>query len=239
MEGDVNNRWLIEGFSIHENPCRTRYAQERKKQVPPLPEFSSPTPGDLLVEDGQTKEWNLHVPWGNPRVERSGFWFVPTLLTSYAVADLECGRDHTARFTLKTCGAATFWVNEKPVSDFAPYTRNVEHSVNLEVPLKKGNNRLLIRFEDLAERDTMYYFRLDYEGPEEPAIVLPLGSVNPEEVRAAERMFAGFHFQTDTVRGDRIELRWDEPAPRDMDVNVVVGGLLNGSEERRPADQGE
>ena len=40
----------------------------------------------LEIENGMP--WEMYSPWNNPRVEQSGFWFVPTHLRSYAATRL-------------------------------------------------------------------------------------------------------------------------------------------------------
>lgn len=34
MEGDIND-WLIDGFAIHENPCRQEFVENRRSQSVP------------------------------------------------------------------------------------------------------------------------------------------------------------------------------------------------------------
>lgn len=164
MEGEVNT-WLLEGFSIHENPCRKDFIEGRRKQAPEYPFGGQfPQPGEVREEQGQRLDWSWYSPWGNPRVENSGFWFVPTRLVSYAVTQLQYQESQSAGYILQTCGAVTLWVNGELVVDFVPYKRNKVQEISLTIDVRQGLNRFEVRFEDLAERDTEYYFRLDYRG---------------------------------------------------------------------------
>lgn len=227
MEGDIN-RWLLEGFSIHENPCRRQFVEERRAHAPSLPESGGAVPGKI-GESGFPSRWDLYFPWGNPRVERSGFWMTPTHLHSYAVTWLACRGERRARLALRTCGSLTLWVNGRFVTDFAPFTRNIEASCEVEVELADGLNELAVCFEDLAERDTQYYFRIDYMGDDEVEIVLPVGSASAEEVRSLEAALEQAHFPSDTVRAGSVALHLVNPLNRDIPFRIRSGEAIFGT----------
>lgn len=203
MEGDIN-KWLIEGFSINENPCKSEFQQIRRNNVPKLV-------NDII------SPWEPYFPWGNPTVERSGFWFVPTYLKSYAVTYLECNYDHKALLNLRTCGGMTLWINDIFITDFTPFTRNIEGKTQIEVELKKGQNKLFVCFDDLAERDTYYYFRIDYIGQDEIKIRLPIDENNENEIYEIESMISEAHFINDTIKEGDVILQITNSLKRDIE----------------------
>lgn len=206
MEGDIN-KWLIEGFAINENPCKKEFREKRRNNVPESLQFMTSADNDL----------ELYFPWGNPAVERSGFWFVPTYLKSYAFTYLECSQDHKANLKLKTCGGMTLWVNDKFITDFTPFTRNIEGNTTVEVELKKGLNSFMVCFDDLAERDTYYYFRIDYLGEDEINIVLPAGDNDVTEINSIESMLTEAYFTNDTVKEGEVVLQIRNKLNRDLE----------------------
>lgn len=228
MEGEINS-WLIQGFAIHENPCRKDFVEARRLQPPQrfLGE-ALPQPGEAREEKGQTHSWELYEPWGSPRVEQSGFWFVPTQLVSYAVTQLTAETAHRATFTLRTCGAATLWVNGELVEDFVPYTRNMEKNTTLEVNLQQGTNRLEMRYEDLAERDTEFFFRLDYHGDQPVEMSLPTGNASAEQLAAVEESLSRAYFNKESVKDGEIVLQLSNPLDQDIPVSITYGNFFDG-----------
>lgn len=228
MEGEINS-WLLEGFAIHENPCRKEFVEERRSAVPERPVGDRfPQPGESREEQGQWSTWELYTPWGNPKVERSGFYFVPTRLVSYAATQLYSPEAHEATFTLRTCGGVTLWANGEFIEDFVPYTRNMEKQKTIIVPLKQGLNRLEVRFEDLAERDTEYFFRLDYHGDQQVEIQLPTGDTAAAQVLAVEHALEQAYFHKETMMDGEIVLQLNNPLDQAIPVSITYGNFFDG-----------
>ena len=98
------------------------------------------------------------------------------------------------------------WINDDFITDFTPFTRNVEGNTQVEVELKKGLNKMSVCFDDLAERDTYYYFRVDYLGQDDVKIILPMDEsdkkINSEinDIKEIEEMLSSAHFICDTAK---------------------------------------
>lgn len=235
MEGDIND-WLIDGFAIHENPCRQEFVENRRSQSVPrffeqLSEF--PSPGDHFEGEQDGMSWEIYSPWGNPRVEKSGFWFVPTHLRSYAATRLVSPVAHTASFRIKTYGSLTLWINGEQVTDFAPLIRNKEQEVIIQAELLAGINEIYACWEDLAERDTMYAFAVEYLGNEELNISLPIASHLVEPVQSAERALEQAYFASDIFRGEEIKLRLPLPLPDIVrEMHIQYGNFFDGTENK-------
>lgn len=233
MEGEINT-WLVKGFAIHEHPSRREVAEARWALTPErtLAEHL-PLPGEARSENGQTRHWQWYMPWGNPYVELSDFWFVPTKLVSYAVTQLVVPQAKEVRMTLRTCGAATLWVNGELAADFAPYTRNLEQQISVNVKLRRGLNRLEVRFEDLAERDTKYVFRLDVEDCEAGHIVLPIGDARPETVYPLIEAMEAAYIEEENVTDGDVVLRMINPTGQDLPLDISWGNFLDGISDRQ------
>ena len=75
------------------------------------------------------------------------------------------------------------------MTDYIPFTRNMVKHTDIKIPLKKGENKLILCLDDLAERDTDYYFRLKYKGIQNLSILLPLPeSVDLDKVYRYEKI---------------------------------------------------
>ena len=140
---------------------------------------------------------------------------------------------HRARFTLRTCGAATLWVNGVLAADFVPYSRNKVQQIDVDIDVRPGINRFEIQFEDLAERDTEYYFRLDYLGEESPLIVLPTGDCEPNDLLDMEQSLEGAYFERETVMGGDVVLQVSNPLGKVIPVDVTWGNFFDGVHQKQ------
>ncbi|WP_284646036.1 hypothetical protein [Paenibacillus silviterrae] len=228
MEGDIND-WLIKGFSIHENPCRKEFVEARRASKPELPLSGPPSLGDVVALRGSETKWDMYFPWGNSRVEESGFYYVPTHMLRYAYTVIVSPVAHKAMFTVKTCGGVALWVNGRPVCDFTPFTRNIEQKTQVEIELQAGENEFFICHEDLAERDTLYHYTLEYTGAELLEIRLPL--TESEEVEALSGVEAALelaYFPQDSVQDDEIRIVFEQPFSSEITFGVSYSSFFSG-----------
>jgi hypothetical protein len=219
LSGKINE-WLKKDFSIHENPCRKEMLEGRLGVVPPLPKADC--------------SWTIYFPFGNIGVEASGFYFVPTYLRRYGKVSLFSKAAGRRTFEIETCGAATLWVNGKLIIDFTPFTRNMVKSTQFKIDLQEGDNEFLFCLEDLAERDTDYYFRLRSLDDAGLAMRLPIGGeVDVNVLRQIENMLNGVHTNKEVYIDEPAELYIKNPFDKEQTVTVKVfpaslGGGLAG-----------
>ncbi|MEF2243656.1 hypothetical protein V1L65_01795 [Paenibacillus sp. IITD108] len=233
MTGEINT-WLLEGFSIHENPCRKEYVEERRKQPPQYPfQLEMPGPGAAVSQEGEQQSWSVYCPWDNPRVDHSGFWFEPTLLTTYAATQIEYDNAGRYKFSLRTCGAVTLWVDGTLVIDFVSYKRNKVQQTEFELELEQGVHLFEIRFEDLAERDTEYYFQLDEYSTSEPSILLPIAPERSEQWLQLEMALEASYFEKESVTDGFIALQLDNPLHEPIQVDVTWGNFFDGQQKKQ------
>lgn len=226
MNGEIDNQWLIKGFAVHENPARYKFVAQRRNEEAKLPDWGKVAPGEAPenvpenVPEFVHKQWSVYFPWQNPYVEHPGFWFVPTYLQSWAVTQVRSPDSLQADFRLSTCGGATLWVNGSLIVDFAPFTRNQLQTTPVLVDLQRGWNTFVVRYDDLAERDTLYKFRLDYDGGTPLEMGIPLGDTDPKPILQIEKSLEEAYFPTDTFHRGPVILRAKNPLGQDLLLDV-------------------
>lgn len=208
------NEWLKHGFAIHENPCRKEFIQKRLANPPQYRDFSAYKAGDTVQEFGQQMPLAVYFPFGNVRVEASTFYFNPTSLRSYAFAFIEAPTAEQAEFELETCGGVTLWADGTLLCDFAPFTRNLRKNTRVTIPLQAGRTLLTVCLDDLAERDTDYYFGLRYCGGQTLTVHLPVAAhVETEKVQQAETFLQSISLAKEVYMDEPLTFFADEPAP--------------------------
>lgn len=195
LSGRVNE-WLKRGFAIHENPCRKEFINKRAAEIPAYIDISKNKLGDGVSLFSQTNDLKVYFPFGNIGIEESGFYYTPTYLRSYSYCVLDVPEAETASFELYTCGGMTIWLNDRLITDFKPFTRNMVKHTSVLMNLGKGLNKLVICLDDLAERDTDYYFRIRYAGGQKLGIQLPVpDNTDTEEINSLEKVLSNISFK--------------------------------------------
>lgn len=202
-------RYSEPDFEIPSFPCRTEFVSRFRGRRPIRPTVPL-APAEL------------YVPFGSPRVERSGFWRRPTHLSLAASTVICTGQSGRARFRLRTCGGAILAINGDDAGFVAAYERNVEHSVFLEADLPEGESTLTVFADDLAERDTLFYFQLDYR--DGPPMEVVIETPEPAVADAMEELLAGWSFDRPVYYDDDARLVGDVAALVDFQVAVRVTG---------------
>ena len=222
LKGKVNE-WLQKGFSIHENPCRQEFTAKRRNDVPPYLDMSEYTAGENITLFGQENFLNLYVPFGNVRMETSGFYYTPTFLRSYSYTLLEADEEATAEFELMTCGGLTLWVNGQLITDFTPFTRNMVKHTQVSVLLKKGINQLLICLDDLAERDTDYYFSIRKINQSPLSVLVPVSDqTDPNILYCMERMLEQIYFEKEAYCSETVALQMHNYLTFPIEFEMII-----------------
>lgn len=219
--GDLN-RWLTEGFAVFANPSRKEFIDLEGKVTKEKIDPSEIIPGKPLTYESSTKNWQLYFPWRNKKVERSGFWQQPTHLKSWAATTIRTMKAQKVSFKLYTCGSVNLWVNGEKVLAFSPYTRNEEKNIQFEVTLQEGENEFLVLFEDLAERDTLYYFRMDYLGQDALKIVMPIGNLIADDIHRLEDALKNASFPSDAVTDGDVILNFENPLNEAVQLDCTM-----------------
>jgi hypothetical protein len=233
LNGRVNE-WLKKGFAIHENPCRKEFIKERKGEIPGCPDFSHITDGDMLSFFDEEKLVKQYFPFGNPGVDGSGFYYQPTYLRMYGYTVLLSEENDSINFELETCGGLTLWVNEKLITDFTPFTRNLVKKTVVTIPLQKGKNHVVVCLDDLAERDTDYYFRMKRLGDADLKILIPVKEEVEEDILTQmELMLNGMCFDKEAYFSEDIRMNLNNllKTPLDLEVVITPGEFIEKMEQ--------
>ncbi|RHQ17989.1 hypothetical protein DW974_05205 [Lachnospiraceae bacterium AM48-27BH] len=162
LKGKVNE-WLDKGFAIHENPCRKEFVKKRDGNIPELLLLEGDDTYEEIQVFGQSRKPRMYFPFGNIGYDASFFYKCPTYIRTYCYVDLWMPDQEDTELEIETCGGVTIWNNHVLVTDYIPFTRNLVKRTTVTIHLEKGCNHLVVCLDDLAERDTDYYFRLRYQ----------------------------------------------------------------------------
>ncbi len=222
LSGRVNE-WLKNGFSIHENPCRKEFTARRKEEIPPYIDLSICGPEEEINVFGESYKLSMYFPFGNIGLEESGFYYTPTYLRSYSYAVVKAEKEEPVEFELTTCGGMTLWVNDRLVTDYTPFTRNMIKSTRISIALKAGENKFIICLDDLAERDTDYYFRIRRIGESRLSILLPVKDDAPvEQLKNMELMLEQICFEKEAYISEPVKLQMCNYCGRPLDFEVII-----------------
>lgn len=211
MQGEMDPFFFLtrdKNFIPHEYPCRTAFAAERRGRRP-----------QVTGSFAQARTW---LPFGSPRLDLSGFWFRPTLLSTWARTVIRADRAGPATLRLTTCGGAVLFVNGVEAGWCADYRRNAENGSEIAVSLRAGDNEITVYFDDLAERDARYFIALRYLGGPTGACGIPVP--DPAMARAVETALATIHFDRPAYPAGEVALTLPQPLPADAEVSIRVEG---------------
>lgn len=232
LKGRVNE-WLKKGFSIHENPCRKEFIAKRQAELPPYLDLSRYSLGEEVEVFKKTNPLKFYAPFGNIAQEESGFYYTPTYLRTYSYAIIKAEKEDTIEFELTTCGGLTLWVNDELIKDFIPFTRNMVKSTTIPVKLRKGENKFVICLDDLAERDTDYYFRLRRLGEAPLTILIPVSEeTRTERILEMEKMLDNICFEKEAYISEPLKLRMCNfnSTPIDFRLTITPGEFIEKME---------
>jgi len=222
LNGRVNE-WLKKGFSIHENPCRKEFTSRRKEELPPYTDLSIYGPEEELLVFEESHRLRMYFPFSNIGMEESGFYYRPTYLRSYSYVVIKAEKEESVDFELTTCGGMTLWVNDCLVTDFTPFTRNMKKSTVVTVALKQGENKFIICLDDLAERDTDYYFQIRRMGEAKLSILLPIkDTVSIDLLKKMEFMLEQVCFEKEAYISEPVKLQMCNYCNRPLTFEVVI-----------------
>jgi len=143
------NVGMVEGYFDVEYPVRRDFLTTRLDQ-------------EIIDEHVEMK--NIYSAYEGEDINFSAFISTPHRLECQAVTYFECEKAGQFNFEFKTCGGGRMWVNGELCLAFDPFTRNHPASQPIQLNLTKGVNKVVVYFDDLAERDTTYCFELKYQG---------------------------------------------------------------------------
>lgn len=213
---DPQNYRFVNGFvGVGDLPCRTA--------------FRSTMIGRDVPFDDCWPISHLRLPGAGPRIDFSEFWYRPTHLSRWAVTLLDTPEATDAAFRLTTNGGVRIFVDGAEVARFEPFRRNRSESVDIRLSLAAGTNQVAVFTEDLAERDTDWFFELVRLDDASMIARLPL-DVGATEIEDIQRLAASVRPEFGLNIDRPFALVFDSGAGRDVIIRVAVGNHVH---ERR------
>ena len=109
---------------------------------------------------------------------------------------------------------------------FEPFRRNRSESVDIRLPLKAGRNRIGVFTEDLAERDTDWFFELIRLDDAPIVAGLPV-DVSASEIEDVQRLAASVRPELGLNIDHPFALVFDDGVDRDVIMRVAIGNHVH------------
>lgn len=212
MHGEMDPFFFLSkhrNFIPHEYPCRSDFVRDFRGR--------RPTP---MADCTLAHFWH---PFGSSRVDLSGFWFRPTHIGAWARTFIDAEEEGEAQLCLTTCGGALLFTDGQEALWCAGYQRNLEEAHEASIVLHKGMNEIRIYFDDLAERDTRFFFQLDYLSGVRASVALPV-PIDATLARDIEALQDGMAFDRPTYFSGDVAVVFPFAAPADIEVTATVTG---------------
>lgn len=215
QDGFVQN-WLVAGPYVEplsDDDPGDRLGLIRRRHNP-IAEIHSP-PAELgSFQIGEQKlKWRYHRCLDDHLVDLSSFYHLRGHLRAWAYCRLSLPDDQNVTLELFTNAPADVWLNMEHV-------HRQEHfgwqGVTFKLALQAGDNEILVRLENLAERDTplMLALRAD-DLPPDARVRIPTRTEYAARRQLLEHIFEQAYVERRIVRkGNKIILRW----PDDLDA---------------------
>jgi hypothetical protein len=206
-EDRVNYRFINGFVDVGTLPCRVALFRELAGRRPALKT-------DWPVE-------GLHLPGANRRVEFSRFRHRPTRLARWCRTMLVPPADGEYRFDIVTCGGVHIWVDGQLQAAFEPYTRNKEQRREIVLPLRSAGSEIVVLTEEMAERDTNWYFELSLVSATAVEVRLP-GAVPQADSAALKSLADSVRPAGEVVGSGGLKLVFDAAVPEPVAVTVTI-----------------
>lgn len=159
------------------------------------------------------EKWDFYYSYGNYYVDKSTFYSELTYVSFNAVTNLHSEKEKQVNLTIWTYGAVTVFFNGKKVAeDDIPVYKPIKKKF-FSVNAKKGDNELLIMFQNLGVRDTRNLFGLSYDEDEDITFHV-FGNKEDEEIACfLDNVTLSDHILSLPYQRDDIYLGFDMASP--------------------------
>ena len=211
------------GAAYHVNPVRETFVQLRRDAVDPYPAFTKKAVGGSVLHGGKELELFARFPFNDPVLSLSGFYPNPTWISATAITYLDSPIPMDAGCELSVCGGARIWVNQQLIATFTPHARNQMQQKHITLPLNKGENEVVVFWDEFAERDSDCSFSLTLDSkPEGLVQKLPIGERDAELVLAVEEALGNLSCKSNHVRTGEVELFCPNPYEnKNLEIHLV------------------
>jgi hypothetical protein len=154
-------------------------------------------------------------------VEFTQFRHRPTRLSRWCRNQIVPPVDGAYRFRLSTCGGVNVWVDGKLASKFEPFTRNSQAAAEIVLPLQARGSEVVVLMEEMAERDTNWFFELTSLSEQVLHIRLP-GAVLPRRSELLKSMADAVRPEGEFVSGWPLVLVFDAAPPEPVKIHARI-----------------
>jgi hypothetical protein len=205
---DPQDYKFINGFvDVGDLPCRIATWEEVKTRTVSLRR-------DWPVE-------SLYLPGTSRRVEFPCFHNTPTRLARWCRTYLRAPEDGDVAFMLATAGGVRIWVDGVLAAKFEPFLRNGFAQTEITLPLKAAGSEVVVLTEEMAERDTNWFFELRLESDATLFIELP-GLPDGRHAEALQALASEIRPAGEFVSEGPFILTCDTPPGIDVEIEVKV-----------------
>ena len=162
----------------------------------------------------------LYLPGNNRRVEFSQFRHRPTRLARWCRTRIAAPQNRYCSFRLHTRGGVHIWVDGELAGRFEPFTRNTDQQTVVHLPIRAAGSEVVVLTEDMAERDTNWFFELVLIDNVTLDVFLP-GAKLGADIEALKELSSQVRTRGDVVEAtDEVTLLFDTPAAIAVDIHV-------------------
>ncbi len=210
---DPQNYRFINGFvGVGDLPCRKAFRATMIGRDVPFDDLWPIT--------------HLRLPGAGPRIDFSEFWYRPTHLSRWTGTILDTPQAAEISLRLTTNGGVRIFVDGTEAARFEPFRRNRSESVDIRLPLKAGPNQVVVFSEDLAERDTDWFFELIRLDDTPIVARLPM-DVAAEEIADIQRLAESVRPEFGLNIDRPFALVFDHSVKRDINLRVIIGNHVH------------
>ncbi|AEC02486.1 hypothetical protein [Parasphaerochaeta coccoides] len=214
----------------HENPIRTNFLEEKTRNRPPCPKFGTPRPDSTVMLNGTEHPVHVRFPFGDPVVALSGFWPVPTWISSAAYTVVTSPVAQNVIMEIGIQGGLSLWINNVLAADYRPYRRNELCKQTFATNLSAGDNQFIVAWDEFAERDTECSFSIRlFPELEELGQKVPIGNRDTEEIQKLEHAVASLAFTRNHFTEGYVSLTCAHPYD-DSPFSVELTGATEENE---------
>lgn len=200
------------GAASHVNPVRETFVKQRRDAIETYPTFTEKVVGGSVLYGGKELELSARFPFNDPVLSLSGFYPNPTWISATAITFLDAMKPMDLGCELSVCGGARIWVNQQLIATFTPHVRNQMQQKHITLPLRQGENEVVVFWDEFAERDSDCNFSLTLDSKVEGLVQkLPIGERDAALVLAVEEALGNLSCKSNHVRTGEVELFCPNP----------------------------
>lgn len=171
----------------------------------------------------------VYLPGASHRVAFDQFRYMPTRLLRWCRTRLSAPEDRYCSFELETCGGVHIWVDGVLAARFEPFTRNRMQRTVVHLPIRAGGSEVIVRTEEMAERDTTWSFELRLLDDVRLSVDLPGAEVGGDTT-LLEQLSAEVRMRDAVNSGsDPLVLQVDTPPAVDVAIEIKISSMSHAS----------